>query len=82
MALIVCVPTLSEVMEKVACAAPFSVTFAASTVLPSLNVTVPEGVPGAADVTVAVKITTCPATEALGAEATINPVEAGLIGSP
>ena len=49
---------------------PSTATLEASTVLPSIKVTVPTGVPPL-EVTVAVKVTDCPKTEGLGDELTV-----------
>lgn len=49
---------------------PSTATFAASTVLPSANVTLPTGTP-LPDVTVAVKVTDCPTSDGLGDEVTV-----------
>jgi len=74
-----CDPTLSEVTKI---ATPLSSGRAPSTVMPSVNVTVPVGAIsrgcrtnrlGALNVrvTVAVKVTVCPTTEGLGAEVSV-----------
>lgn len=61
-----CEPALSEEVVKVACPEALSVPVP-SVVAPSLNVTVPLGVPPPlAGVTVAVKITACPTVLGFG----------------
>ncbi len=77
-AVIVCIPTDNELVVKVACAEPLRVPVP-RVVAPSLNVTVPVGVPtaGATGLTVAVKVTDCPGDAGLTDVATavvVNPV--------
>ena len=59
-----CDPSTNAEVVNVACPEPFSVPVP-SVVVPSLNVTVPVGVPepGEAAATVAVKVTDCPTTD-------------------
>jgi len=66
-----CVPTDSEVVAKLALPDPLRVPVP-SVLDPSLNVTVPVGVPepGAVAVTVAVKVTDCPCLDGLRDEMT------------
>ena len=65
--MIKCVPTLKVEVEKVATALALSVPVP-SVVDPSLNVTVPVGVPELVEVTVAVNVTDCPNVDGLGDE--------------
>ena len=71
--MIVWLATLKADVVNVACAEPFKATLAAKVVAPSVKLTVPVGVPapGAVAATVAVNVTTCPNTEALGDELTV-----------
>jgi hypothetical protein len=69
-AVIVWLPTARVVVLNAACPLPFTATFDASVVAPSLNVTVPVGVP-AADVTVAANVTDCPEVDGFGEELTL-----------
>jgi hypothetical protein len=73
----VCVATLKEDVVKVAWPLAM-VTLAARVVAPSVKVTVPVGVPapGATAATVAMKVTTWPNTDGLGAELTVVLLEA------
>jgi hypothetical protein len=75
---IVWLATLRADVVNVACAEPFKATVAASVVAPSVNVTVPVGVPtpGDAAATVAVNVTTWPNTEAFGEELIVVLAEA------
>jgi hypothetical protein len=68
-AVIVWLPTARVVVLNAACPLPFTATFEASVVAPSVKVTVPVGMP-APDVTVAVNVTDCPNVDGLGAELT------------
>ena len=71
--MIVWLATLKADVVNVACPEPFKATLAAKVVAPSVKLTVPVGVPapGAVAATVAVNVTTCPNTEALGDELTV-----------
>ncbi len=62
-----CVPWASAAVVNVAWPAASSGPVP-SVVVPSMNVTVPVGVPGETLVTVAVNVTDCPVTDGLGAE--------------
>jgi len=68
----------SESVEKlqVACVLPLSATVLQIVVVPSLNVTVPVGATENCGLTVAVKATDCPNTEAFGEEVSAVEVEA------
>ena len=65
-----CVPTVRVVVVKVATAAPLTVARAtvAITVAPSLNCTLPAGISGPGQLTVAVKVTGVPLVEGLAEE--------------
>ena len=75
-AAIVCEPTDSDEVVSVACPDP-SVVPVPNVVAPSLNVTVPVGIP-APEVTVAVKVTLCPLVEGFGDEVSDVLVAGGL----
>ena len=62
-------PTTSDDVENVATPLPFKVCGEPRFVPPSLNCTVPVGVP-AVEITVAVKVTFCPALDGLTDEET------------
>jgi hypothetical protein len=64
-------------VEKAAWPAPFSAALP-SVIAPSRKETEPVGVPGATDVTVAVKFTLWPKTEGFTFELTVDVVGAGL----
>ena len=66
----VCVATLREDVENVACAEPFKLTPDVRVVAPSRKFTVPLGIPAPPEpaVTVAVKVTAWPDTEGFGEE--------------
>src|SRR5215217_1681587 len=61
---------VSTAVVSVACALPLSAPVP-RVVAPSMKVTVPVGVPGVVDVTVAVKVTDCPTTEGLRPDVTV-----------
>jgi hypothetical protein len=69
-AVMVWLPLLSDAMLNEAWPDPFTGTFDARTVVPSVNVTVPVGTP-ALEVVVEVKVTGCPMAEGFGAEVTV-----------
>ena len=71
-----CAPTLSVVVAKVAWPA-VRVTGAPRLVTPSLNCTVPEGVPEP-EVTVAVKLTDWPVTDGFGPAERTTEVDVGV----
>ena len=68
-AVIVCLPTASALVLNVACPLALTATFDAQVEAPSVNVTVPTGIP-AADATVAVNVTDWPKVDGFGAELT------------
>lgn len=70
LAVMVWLPTASDDVLKAAWPEPFTDTFEASTLPPSVKVTVPTGTP-LPEVTVAVKVTDCPNTDGLGDELTV-----------
>jgi hypothetical protein len=70
-------PEAKVEVEKLACPAPLS-DAVPRTVAPSRNVTVPVGVPDAADVTVVVNVTDWPKVEGLRDETTVVVDGAGL----
>jgi hypothetical protein len=75
---IVCVPTLRVETPTSACPEPFTVTPEARVVVPSRKLTVPVGIPepGETALTVAVKVTSSPKTDAFGDVLTTVVVEA------
>jgi hypothetical protein len=78
MADIVCEPRLRADVLKLAL--PKAFTVPVSRVLPpSLNVTVPIGVPGAEEVTVAVKVTDWPTNDGFGKDVRVVVVSALLV---
>lgn len=80
-AVIVCVPTVSDEVLKVATPLPFKDT-AVPRLLPlSLNCTVPDGVPALA-VTVAVNVTDCPKSDGFTDELTVVVVAAVTVAVP
>lgn len=76
--MIECEPTVNEFVLKVATPAPFKVTGEPSTLVPSLNVIVPEGAgaPGDAGATVAVNVTEFPESRGAALEVNVIPVPA------
>jgi len=74
-AVIECEPAVSAVVVNVACALPLRAPVP-SVVAPSMNVTVPLGVPEPLGVTVAVSITDWPKTDGLTEDTTEVVVEA------
>src|SRR5579862_5586322 len=69
-AVTVLLPTASAEVLKAAWPEPFTATFEARTLLPSVKVTVPTGTP-LLEVTLAVKVTDCPNEDGLGVEVTV-----------
>ena len=73
-----CVPTVKVVVVKAATAAPLTVARAtvAITVAPSLNCTLPAGISGPGQLTVAVKVTGVPLVEGLAEDVSVVVVAA------
>lgn len=69
-AVMVLVPAVKAEVLNAACPELSTGTLLASTVLPSLKVTEPDGTPPL-EVTVAVKVTDCPKTDGLGDDASV-----------